>query len=675
MFTKILIANRGEIACRVAATARRLAVKTVAVYSDADAGAKHVAACDEAIHIGGSAPKDSYLRWEKIIAAAQATGAQAIHPGYGFLSENEEFAQACAKAGLVFIGPPASAIKAMGLKAESKQLMEKAGVPLVPGYHGSNQDPALLQAEADRIGYPVLIKASAGGGGKGMRAVDKSEEFAAALASCKREAINSFGDDAVLIEKYVQRPRHIEIQVFGDSHGNYVYLFERDCSVQRRHQKVLEEAPAPGMTPEMRAQMGLAAVAAARAVNYVGAGTVEFIVEQRDGGEMNFFFMEMNTRLQVEHPVTEAITGQDLVEWQLRVASGEPLPLQQDELRIHGHAIEARICAENPDNNFLPATGTLHVYGLPACTTFERADNGVRVDSGVREGDTISPFYDSMVAKLIVHGATREQALARLDTALAQTHIVGLATNVQFLRHVTTSPSFAKAQLDTALIPRESDVLFKQEKVGLQMATAAMVADMLVSEGRLAQQANVHGWIDPWAQRDGWRSHGASNREFMLEFHGEPHTALFTRLHDGGLQLTIDGNTAALRYTPVAGGALDVRYGDLRSTVHLYKKGEIAHVFTAQGATQIVAIDALAHAGEVHAEVGRLTAPMPGKVVSFAVKAGDAVKKGQALAVMEAMKMEHTIAAPADGTVAELLFAPGDQVTEGAELLKLEVTG
>ena len=681
MFTKILIANRGEIACRVAATARRLAVKTVAVYSDADAGAKHVAACDESIHIGGSAPKDSYLRWEKIIAAAQATGAQAIHPGYGFLSENEEFAQACANAGLVFIGPPPSAIKDMGLKAESKQLMEKAGVPLVPGYHGANQEPALLQAEADRIGYPVLIKASAGGGGKGMRAVDKAEDFAAALASCKREAINSFGDDAVLIEKYVQRPRHIEIQVFGDTLGNYVYLFERDCSVQRRHQKVLEEAPAPGMTPEMRAQMGLAAVAAARAVNYVGAGTVEFIVEQRDGGEMNFFFMEMNTRLQVEHPVTEAITGQDLVEWQLRVASGEPLPLQQSELKIRGHAIEARICAESPDNNFLPATGTPQVLNWPPHVAFSRnADHEpfhdaaeVRVDSGFRAGDAISPYYDSMVAKLIVWGANREQALARMDAALKQTHIVGLATNVQFLRHVTTSASFAKAQLDTALIPRESAVLFNQEKVGLRMAAAAMVADMLVSERAMAQQANVQGWIDPWAQRDGWRSHGASHREFMLEFHGEPHTALFTRLHDGGLQLTIDGNTAALSYTPVAGGALDVRYGDLRSTVHLYKKGEVAHVFTAQGATQIIAIDALAHAGEVHAEVGRLTAPMPGKVVSFAVKAGDVVKKGQALAVMEAMKMEHTIAAPADGTVAELLFAPGDQVTEGAELLKLEV--
>jgi 3-methylcrotonyl-CoA carboxylase alpha subunit len=386
---------------------------------------------------------------------------------------------------------------------------------------------------------------------------------------------------------------------------------------------------------------------------------------------MSFYFMEMNTRLQVEHPVTEAITGQDLVEWQLRVASGEKLPLAQDELKIHGHAIEARICAENPDNNFLPATGTLHVYGLPACVTFERADNAVRVDSGVRQGDAISPFYDSMVAKLIVHGATREQALARMDTALAQTHIVGLTTNVQFLRHVTTCAAFAQAQLDTALIPRESGVLFQQEKVGLQMATAAMVAQTLVSELALATKADATGWIDPWAQRDGWRSHGASHREFMLEFHGEPHTARFTRLHDGGLQLSVDGNTAALQYTPLAGGALDVRYGDLRSTVHLYKNGEVAHVFTAQGATQIVAIDALAHAGEAHAEAGRLTAPMPGKVVSFAVKAGDAVKKGQALAVMEAMKMEHTIAAPADGTVAELLFAPGDQVTEGAELLKL----
>jgi 3-methylcrotonyl-CoA carboxylase alpha subunit len=672
MFKKILIANRGEIACRVAATAARLAIKSVAVYSDADANAKHVAACDEAVHIGGSAPKDSYLRWERIIEAAKSTGAQAIHPGYGFLSENEEFAQACSAAGLVFIGPPASAILAMGLKAESKQLMEKAGVPLVPGYHGADQDAALLQREADRIGYPVLIKASAGGGGKGMRAVDKTEDFAAALASCKREAINSFGDDAVLIEKYVQRPRHIEIQVFGDSHGNYVYLFERDCSVQRRHQKVLEEAPAPGMTPQMRQQMGEAAVAAARAVNYVGAGTVEFIVEQRADGSMNFFFMEMNTRLQVEHPVTEAITGQDLVEWQLRVASGEPLPLRQDELRIHGHAIEARICSENPDNNFLPATGTLAVYRLPICTTFERAERAVRVDSGVREGDTISPYYDSMVAKLIVHGATRDEALARMDAALAQTHIVGLTTNVQFLRHVVTSDSFAQAQLDTALIPREAAVLFNQEKVGLPLAAAALVSHLLASEESLAAHADASGWVDPWAQRDGWRSHGANARQFLLEFHGEPHTLEFTRLHQGGLQLQLDGSTASLRYTNLANGALDVRYGDVHAVVHIYRKGDLAHVFTAQGATQIIAIDALAHAGEAQGDAGRLTAPMPGKVVSFAVKAGDMVKKGQALAVMDAMKMEHTIAAPVDGKVAELLYAPGDQVVEGAELLRLE---
>src|SRR4051812_10795881 len=531
MFRKILIANRGEIACRVAATARRLGIRTVAVYSDADAHAKHVQACDEAVHLGGPAPKDSYLRGERIIAAAQATGAQAIHPGYGFLSENEEFAQACADAGLVFIGPPPSAIQAMGLKAESKRLMAEAGVPLVPGYHGAKQDPELLQREADRIGYPVLIKASAGGGGKGMRAVEKAVEFAAALASCQREARNSFGDDAVLVEKYVTRPRHIEIQVFGDTQGNYVYLFERDCSVQRRHQKVLEEAPAPGMSEALRRQMGEAAVAAARAVRYVGAGTVEFIVEQR-GGEMNFFFMEMNTRLQVEHPVTEAITGLDLVEWQLRVAAGEPLPMQQADLRIHGHAIEARICAENPDNNFLPATGTLHVYRKPPHAAFERG--AVRVDDGVREGDAISPWYDSMIAKLIVHGATREEALARLDEALAGTHIVGLATNVQFLRHVVKSRSFAQADLDTALIPREAAVLFHQQPVGLELAAAAAVAKTVLDEQALAGN-------DPFSRRDGWRSHGAATRRLEFEFAGEHAKAELSTLHDGSLRLAVNG--------------------------------------------------------------------------------------------------------------------------------------
>ncbi|VWX57674.1 Biotin carboxylase / Biotin carboxyl carrier protein [Burkholderiales bacterium 8X] len=662
MFKKILIANRGEIACRVAATARRMAIRTVAVYSDADAHAKHVRACDESVHLGASAPKDSYLRWEKILDIAKATGAEAIHPGYGFLSENADFARACAEAGLVFIGPPPSAIQAMGLKAESKQLMEKAGVPLVPGYHGHDQDEALLQREADRIGYPVLIKASAGGGGKGMRIVEKSEDFAAALASCRREAINSFGDDAVLIEKYVQRPRHIEIQVFGDSQGHQVYLFERDCSVQRRHQKVLEEAPAPGMTESMRREMGEAAVAAARAVGYVGAGTVEFIVEQRDGGDMNFFFMEMNTRLQVEHPVTEAITGLDLVEWQLRVAAGEPLPATQDELKINGHAIEARICAETPDNDFLPATGVLRVYRKPRATEFQRSR--VRIDDGVREGDEISPFYDSMIAKLIVHGATRGEALARLDAALAETRIVGVSTNVQFLRGVLHTDSFANARLDTALIQRERAVLFEQEPIGLPMAAAAAITRTLLAE-RAAAEA------DPFARRDGWRGAGVYRRRFDFEFHGEPATAWLGYERGGQLHLKVGDVEGALVIGSLPAGEMELEFGGRRLTLHAHQHGDTTHVFAAEGATRIVSIDRLAHAGESPTEGGRLTAPMPGKVVSFAVKAGDMVSRGQPLAVMEAMKMEHTIAAPADGTVEELLYAPGDQVAEGAELLRI----
>ena len=671
MFKKILIANRGEIACRVAASARRMGVRTVAVYSDADARAKHVQACDEAVHIGGSAPKDSYLRWERILEAAKATGAQAIHPGYGFLSENEEFAQACADAGLVFIGPPPSAIRAMGLKAASKQLMEKAGVPLVPGYHGADQDPKLLQHEADRIGYPVLIKASAGGGGKGMRLVERSEDFAAALASCQREAINSFGDDAVLVEKYVLRPRHIEIQVFGDQHGHCVYLFERDCSVQRRHQKVLEESPAPGMTPALRQKMGEAAVAAAQAVNYVGAGTVEFIVEQPGGYDqpeaMKFYFMEINTRLQVEHPVTEAITGEDLVDWQLRVASGLPLPKRQDELRITGHAIEARICAENPDNGFLPATGTLHVYSKPDCASLRVGD--VRVDDGVREGDAISPFYDSMIAKLIVHGDTREQALARLDAALAETRIVGLATNVQFLRQVIASDAFATAKLDTALIEREKQHLFHQQRLPQAQAVAAAVAQVLQAER--AQET-----ADPFSRRDGWRSHGVAERRWDFRQGEAAVPARLRYLHDGALQLAVgEGESLAeglLSWQQAGDGAFDVQFAGQRLRAQVHVLGEQCHVFAPQGAAVLGLADPLAHAGDVHSEGGRLTAPMPGKVVSFAVKAGDKVSKGQPLAVMEAMKMEHTIAAPGDGVVAELLYAPGDQVTEGSELLRLE---
>lgn len=672
MFHKILIANRGEIACRVAATAKRLGIQTVAVYSDADAKAKHVQVCDEAVHVGGNTPKESYLQWQRIIAAAQATGAEAIHPGYGFLSENEDFAKACSEAGLVFIGPPASAIQAMGLKAESKRLMEKAGVPLVPGYHGKDQDPVLLHSEADRIGYPVLIKASAGGGGKGMRIVERSEDFSAALQSCQREAINSFGDDNVLIEKYVQRPRHIEIQVFGDQQGDVVYLFERDCSVQRRHQKVLEEAPAPGMTAALRKQMGEAAVAAAKAVGYVGAGTVEFIVEQPGGydkpEEMRFYFMEMNTRLQVEHPVTEAITGTDLVEWQLRVASGEPLPKTQAQLQLTGHAIEARINAENPDNDFLPATGHLRIYRKPQASAFEVSD--VRVDDGVREGDSISPYYDSMIAKLIVRGNTRDEALQRLDEALAQLHIVGLANNVQFLRRTIKTPSFAQAKLDTALIPREAAQLFNQTPWPVGFSIAAAIAHTLNQEQVTAKDG------DPFSHHDAWRAWGAAKRFFLFTKDDQKYIAQLSYLADG-LHLRVDtqGKSAQqvfdgpFSYSATA-DALQLNLAEHASQVHVYRSGQTIDVFAAAGHDSLVSVDPLLQSDE-HAESGRLTAPMPGKVVAFTVQAGDAVKKGQALAVMEAMKMEHTILAPKDGVVAELLFAPGDQVMDGAELLSL----
>ncbi len=662
MFHKILIANRGEIACRVAATAARLGVRTVAVYSDADAQAAHVQACDEAVHIGGAAVADSYLQWQRILDAAVKTGAQAVHPGYGFLSENADFANACARAGLVFIGPGVAAIEAMGLKAASKQLMAKAGVPLVPGYHEADQSPALLASEARRIGFPVLIKASAGGGGKGMRIVQQAADFDEALASCQREAKNSFGDDAVLIEKYVQRPRHIEIQVFGDTHGNVIHLHERDCSVQRRHQKVLEESPAPGLTHEMRERMGAAAVAAAKAVNYVGAGTVEFIVEQTERS-MDFFFMEMNTRLQVEHPVTEAVTGLDLVEWQLRIASGEPLPLTQAQVTVQGHAIEARICAETPDNDFLPAIGQLRVLQTPTASRF--AVSEVRWDSGVRQGDSISPYYDSMIAKLIVHGTTREQALVRLDAALAQLHIVGVQNNVAFIRRVICTNSFSKAHLDTALIEREKAVLFHQQTVSTPQSIASVVAALLRSE-----QEHSKDWVDPWSVRQSWLMQGRSVRSFHFEMHGKSHTAALTSLVRGGMRLQIDGHEAAFSWRDAA-GQLQVTWGDQSLRCHVYQDAGDWHVFTDAGEASLRLSDPLAYVTQDAAVGGNLAAPMPGKLLSFAVKTGDKVVAGQALAVMEAMKMEHTVAAPGNGTVAELLYAPGDQVAEGAPLLRL----
>jgi 3-methylcrotonyl-CoA carboxylase alpha subunit len=615
------------------------------------------------VHIGVNAPQDSYLKWQHILQAAMQTGAQAIHPGYGFLSENADFANACLQAGMVFIGPSSASIQAMGLKAASKQLMEKAGVPLVPGYHGADQSPTLLANEAKAIGFPVLIKASAGGGGKGMRIVNRAEDFDEALASCQREAKNSFSDDAVLIEKYVQRPRHIEIQVFGDSHGNIIHLHERDCSVQRRHQKVLEESPAPGLSAELRERMGAAAVAAAQAVSYVGAGTVEFIVEQSERG-MDFFFMEMNTRLQVEHPVTEAVTGLDLVEWQLRIAAGEALPLTQAQVRVHGHAIEARICAETPDNDFLPATGRLQVLRIPSAKRFTQGD--VRWDSGVREGDEISPYYDSMIAKLIVHGDTRGQALARLDQALSELHIVGVANNVGFLRQVVRSPSFTHAQLDTALIEREKDQLFHQQPLPIALAVAAAVA-----HGFAAQAPRGQAWVDPWSHTDGWVMQGQSLRKFDYVCGEETGSALLTRSGHGPTQLQIGDQAHALTWQ-VHGEAVQLQWGEQRLRAQVYAVKDQLHVFADVGSASVHFVNPLAHAAQGSAASGNLSAPMPGKLLSFAVKVGDRVKAGQALAVMEAMKMEHTVAAPADGTVAELLYAPGDQVHEGAPLLRLE---
>ncbi|MBP0598252.1 acetyl/propionyl/methylcrotonyl-CoA carboxylase subunit alpha [Herbaspirillum sp. LeCh32-8] len=669
MLNKILIANRGEIACRVAATARRMGIATVAVYSDADARAKHVQACDESVRLGPAPAKESYLCGDKIIAAALATGAQGIHPGYGFLSENAGFAQACADAGLVFIGPPASAIHAMGSKSAAKALMEKAAVPLVPGYHGERQESDFLRGEADRIGYPVLLKASAGGGGKGMRVVERSEDFEAALASCKREAISSFGDDRVLVEKYLTRPRHIEIQVFADTHGNCVYLFERDCSVQRRHQKVLEEAPAPGMSAERRAAMGEAAVAAARAVGYVGAGTVEFIANQ-DG---SFYFMEMNTRLQVEHPVTEMITGQDLVEWQLRVASGEALPLRQDALRIAGHAIEARIYAENPEKGFLPSIGTLARMRTASAVEFRLNEAGasqaaaVRIDSGVREGDAISPFYDPMIAKLIVWGANRDAALRNMARALAQYQIVGLATNIGFLQRLVTGAAFSQAELDTGLIERHHDALFPAPAAPPMEILAFAAAAVLTEESTAGNSA------DPWSSTHGWRMNGKLLR--TLEFADDAGASTLQMEYAGngsGCTLSSGAQSHALRIESVRDGAFSITLDGRLLRADVVREGDWLHVFDGRAQRSLRHVDPMAHAGHSEAEGGRLTAPMPGKIVAVLAQKGSSVGKGAPLLIMEAMKMEHTIAAPADGTVEDLLYAVGDQVAEGAQLLEFK---
>ncbi len=661
MFTKILIANRGEIAVRVARTARRMGIQTVAVYSDADRDAMHVAMCDEAHYIGGAAPKDSYLRGDKILEIAKGTGAQAIHPGYGFLSENEDFARKCAMAGVVFIGPPPDAIEAMGLKSESKRLMEKAGVPLVPGYHGVDQDETLLASEAVRIGFPVLIKASAGGGGKGMKVANDATEFAQALASAKREAKNSFGDDNVLIERYLQRSRHIEIQVFGDTHGNYVYLFERDCSLQRRHQKVIEEAPAPNMTPERRKQMGEAAVAAAKAVNYVGAGTVEFIAEHDFAESGRFYFMEMNTRLQVEHPVTEMITGTDLVEWQLRVASGERLPKLQNELTINGHAFEARVYAENPRNQFLPATGTIEKLRTP------KTGGNLRIDTGVREGDAITPNYDPMIAKLIVHGENRAQALHRLALALDDYAVVGFANNVEFLQRTARHHAFASAEIDTGFIARHHDDLLPPLPAPTDAALAAC-ALIELNAVQVAQRDDA----SPWARADGFWLGQTESAIYFTYSQGDAKYKVGVIPRGAGylLQLPSGAHCAAAKFD---GERIAITIGETQLNAQVLQHG-LHRVVLMQGARyEFDAIDPYAPPESEDSHGGHLTAPMPGSVVSVLVKPGDTVTKGQALIVMEAMKMEHTIIAPFAGKVEAIYFAAKEQVKEGAELVALAV--
>ncbi len=642
MFDKILIANRGEIAIRVARTARAMGVRTVAVYSDADATAAHVAACDEAVHIGGSAPADSYLRGDRIIQAALETGAQAVHPGYGFLSENPGFVDAVVAAGLVFIGPSADAIRAMGLKDAAKVLMEKAGVPVVPGYHGSNQDPEHLAGAADAIGYPVLIKAVAGGGGKGMRLVEAPARFAEALESARSEARGAFGNADVLVEKYIEKPRHIEVQVFGDG-KNAVHLFERDCSLQRRHQKVIEEAPAPGMTEEVRMAMGRAAVRAAEAIGYSGAGTIEFIVDGSRGLRTDgFWFMEMNTRLQVEHPVTEAITGVDLVEWQLRVAAGEALPARQEDLTIFGHAFEARLYAEDVPAGFLPATGTLAHLGFPG---------GCRADSGVRTGDAISPFYDPMIAKIITHGPTRDVALARMRAALAGTQVAGTVTNLGFLSALCAHQSFGAGDVDTGLIGRDLDALVA--------VPAAQPADVALAALAALGLLGVGDW------QTGFALWSPLARQVMLEHAGEEVVAEVTCAGPDRRRVVLDGAVVeAMRM-----GGRWMLDGQVAAMVRV--TGDLVTVFAGAGLGFRV-IDPLARDAGATGDGNLIVAPMPGMVKAVFAKAGQAVQAGDRLAVLEAMKMEHALLAARDGIVAEVLVQAGTQVEAGAALVRLE---
>ncbi len=676
MFTKILIANRGEIACRIIETARRLGIYTVAVYSDADRRARHVRMADNAVHIGGAASADSYLRADVILRAALDTGAQAVHPGYGFLSENEDFAQACEKSGIKFIGPSAAAINAMGLKDKAKELMTKAGVPVVPGYQGENQDAKFLVKQAGPIGYPVLIKAVAGGGGKGMRLVEKEKDFAEALQSCKREAKASFGNDHVLIEKYIMKPRHVEVQVFGDSHGNAVYLFERDCSLQRRHQKVVEEAPAPGLPDAVRKKLGEAAVKAVQALGYENAGTIEFIMDSKT---YEFFFMEMNTRLQVEHPVTEMITGLDLVEWQLRVAAGEKLPLTQKQIECSGHAFEARLYAEDPSHEFLPQTGRVQA--------FFKAD-AARIDTGVDEGDEVTIHYDPMIAKIIVHGKDREEAAHKMQQALRGTAVSGLRTNQEFLSGIFAHPEFLAGNIDTGFIARHMadlapDNYGRSDKAELTMAAVYFLLGLNeISSSRRKPGSSGIGaedpgfrrddakGNDPWTSRDHWRMNGVARQyltlmnrgehitlsascrgnDFTLEAGGEKVAASFVSFRDGRLTVAADGGEHS---------ALAAGHG---RDLTLFRNGRVIgmHLYVSGS-----------EGGDEKGE-GRIVTPMPGKIVDVLVKQGDSVEKDQPLLIMEAMKMEMTIRAGCAGIVDELPVSASDQVQDGALLVSIK---
>ena len=668
MFTKILIANRGEIACRVIRTAKKLGVATVAIYSDADAEALHVSMADEAVHVGGSAPADSYLQQARILAAAKLTGAQAIHPGYGFLSENPEFANVCMTAGIAFIGPPVAAIEAMGSKSAAKKLMQSAGVPILSGYHGDDQAIKVLKDAADTVGYPVLLKAAAGGGGKGMRQVHSAAEFDEGLAAAKREALSSFGDDVMLVEKYLLDPRHVEVQVFCDEQGNGVYLFERDCSVQRRHQKIIEEAPAPSMTPALRTAMGEAAVKAALAINYVGAGTVEFLLSA-DG---TFYFMEMNTRLQVEHPVTEMITGQDLVEWQLRVADGQTLPLTQAELQIQGHAFEARIYAEDPENDFLPAAGTLKLLQTPT------ESDHVRVDSGVSEGDDVGVFYDPMIAKLIVWDRDRELALRRLTKALAAYRVRGVTTNIEFLKSLSTSKAFSEGLVHTGFIEQHRETLFEQKNARVDHFLAMTMCYLVLSEATAInpRESTRTDASNPWRTDDNWRLNAARIHARTVIYQGEE------------LDLTAEeiGTPEHRRFkvkTPatavdvdaeLTGDQLKVTIEGRQQTACVFQSEGNISIFSSETAFDIETKPMFASEDATDDLDAGFVAPMNGTIIDILASPGQTVASGTTLLIMEAMKMEHAMQAPVDGVVGEIFYKIGDLVEGGATLLDFEAS-